>query len=251
MKEKLIKLYQKTSKHSNYQILPQAVREVVEQEEVVVSSRFERQRLQYLKENLTFKNKKVLDIGGNTGYFSFQVLDEGAKEVIYIEGNTHHADFVRMAADYLGKNITIENRYLDFENAFNHSPVDVTLLFNVVHHLGDDFGQRGITLAKAKEKMKNCINYFAGITDILVLQMGYCWKGDTTKLIFENGTKKEMIDFVNEATQNNWEMQAIGIAEKNKDNTVYKPLKSDNLHRDDSLGEFRNRPIFILKSMKR
>lgn len=247
-KQQLVELYQRTSKHSNYQILPQAIRELVPQEEVDASSRYEKERLEFLKRNLSFKNKRILDVGGNTGYFSFELLEEGAKEVVYVEGNEQHANFVKVAADYLDRKIIVENRYLDFKEPSSiHKPVDITLLFNVIHHLGDDFGQRDINLPKAKERMKDCINYFANITEYLVLQMGFCWQGDTSKLLFVNGTKKEMIDFITDATDKKWDIKEIGVAELLEDKTVYKPLNGKNIQRDDSLGEFRNRPIFILK----
>lgn len=247
-KKELVKLYQRTSKHSNYQILPRAIRDIVHQEEVNVSSRYEKERLDFLKKNLSFKDKKILDVGGNTGYFSFEVLQEGAKETVYIEGNDQHANFVKVAADYLDRKVTVENRYLDFKESFDQGPVDITLLFNVIHHLGDDFGQSDITLAKAKVKMQECINYFADFTEYLVLQMGFCWQGDISKLLFEGGTKREMIDFVTKATEEKWDIKKIGVAELVEGETLYKPLNDKNIQRDDSLGEFRNRPIFILKA---
>jgi hypothetical protein len=37
---------------------------------------------------------------------------------------------------------------------------DIVLLLNVIHHLGDDFGDKSLLWKKAKEKMKASINYF-------------------------------------------------------------------------------------------
>ena len=39
------------------------------------------------KKNLDLKGKKILDVGGNTGFFSFDCLDAGASELVYVGGN--------------------------------------------------------------------------------------------------------------------------------------------------------------------
>ncbi len=246
-KNRLIELYQNTSKHSNYQILPTGLSAILSQNDVQTKSRFEKERLQFLTDNLDFNGKKILDIGGNTGYFSFESLEIGAKEVVYIEGNTPHADFVNEAKNILQKPITVKNEYLDFQTPIAEAPFDIVLLFNVIHHLGDDYGEKSISVEKAKEKMIDCINYFIGKTNILVLQMGFCWKGDISQPLFENGTKEEMIDFVKTAIKDRWKIKTIGIAEEADKLTSYKSLNEENKRRQDRLGEFRNRPIFILE----
>ena len=57
-----------------------------------------------------------------------------------------------------------------------------------------------------------------------------------------------MIDFVKEGIKNLWDIIDIGIAEKNNNSIEYHKLNKNNIERDDSLGEFLNRPIFIFKS---
>jgi hypothetical protein len=248
--EKLKGLYQNTSKHSNYQILPNCLKPIISNDDLVINSRFEAERLKFLKSQFDFLEKKIIDIGGNTGYFSFQSIEEGASEVDYIEGNKEHAEFVKFAADDLKLNINVFNKYLNFDDESEFSlDADVILLFNVIHHLGDDFGDQTISMEKAKKLMADSINYFQNKTDILVLQMGFCWKGNRNLLLFENGTKKEMIDFVKKATDKKWEVIAIGIGEEDQDGTIFNLLNEKNIDRNDSLGEFRNRPIFILKSI--
>lgn len=248
--EKLKELYQNTSKHSNYQILPNCLKPFIATDDLVINSRFEAERLGFLKSQLDFTGKKVVDIGGNTGYFTFQFIEEGSKEVDYIEGNKEHSDFVKFAAEDLKLNINVSNRYLNFDATSSFpSNVDIVLLFNVIHHLGDDFGDQSISMEQAKVLMANSINYFHGKTDTLILQMGFCWKGNRNLLLFENGTKEEMIDFVKKATNGKWNIQAIGVAEVQDGATVFNLLNDENVKRSDTLGEFRNRPIFILKSI--
>lgn len=246
--ELLKKLYQTTSKHSSYQILPSILKPYLSHNDIITSSRFEEERMTYLKKHIDFNGKKVLDIGGNTGFFSFESLAAGAKEVVYYEGNQAHANFVKVAADTLHQNIKVKNEYLDFNGYIPGEPFDIVLLLNVLHHFGDDYGNQEATKLNAKNKMTESIRYFSGRTTYLVLQIGFCWKGDRTQLLFENGTKQEMIDFVKEVLDDKWSLAAVGIAEEHNEKTVYKDVDTNNIHRDDKLGEFRNRPILILQS---
>ena len=63
-----------------------------------------------------------------------------------------------------------------------------------------------------------------------------------------NGTKGEVIDFVDSGTRDTWSIQSVGIAETSNARIVYKNLNSNNIQRQDTLGEFLNRPLFIMKS---
>lgn len=244
---KMVELYQSVSKHSNYQILPAILEKILPTERISVNSRYESERLDFLNQHIDFKGAKVVDIGGNTGFFTFESIRLGAKEVIHIEGNKEHSDFVALAAKELDLNIRSENKYIDFVDGDDFPEnVDITLLFNVIHHLGDDFGDQTINIEKAKQLMADCINYFHGKTDTLILQLGFCWKGDRNLLLFENGTKDEMIDFVMNTIDGKWRIQAIGVAELEKDKTVFNLLNDFNRKRIEEIGEFRNRPVFIL-----
>ncbi len=249
-KSKLKELYENVSKHSSYQILPDILLDLVDENELNIKSRFEKERLEYIKSNIEISNQTVVDVGGNSGYFTFEMLSAGAKRVKYFEGNKAHADFVQLAAGILNADVEVSNAYLQFDNSSDLTKSDIVLLLNVVHHFGDDFGDSELAKTEAKLEMKNCLNYFADKTHIMVFQMGYCWKGDTSKLLFQGGSKQEMISFVENAAEGFWKIKSIGIAEEIDGRTTYKNLDSTNIKRDDSLGEFRNRPLFILESLK-
>lgn len=240
----MIDLYNKTSKHSGYQILTEEIYDFLDVENMNVLSRYEQERFDYIVKNLSLKDKSVLDIGGNTGFFTFQAIKNGAKHVDYYEGNKDHADFVELAKElYDGTKISVFNEYFSFETEKKY---DIVFFLNVIHHLGDDFFAEK-SIEKSKERMCKCINNISEFASVLVFQMGFNWKGNINYPLFSNGTKNEMIDFILDTTKGKWEAIAIGIPEKINE-IVYREKNNQNIKRIDSLGEFLNRPIFILKS---
>ena len=214
-------------------------------------SRWERERLVFLKDSLSVSGASIIDIGGNTGYFSIELLESGADNVLYYEGNRDHSRFLSLAAAMLGvgERLLIKNEYYGFCGD-PHGPVDIGLLLNVLHHVGDDYGGSRTSAAEALGAMAGNLNYMADKVDHLVLQIGYCWKGDTSQLLFPKGTKNEQIEFFTSTTEQHWDIARIGIAEKHGDSIRYAEPSIENLRRDDSMGEFLNRPIFILRSRK-
>lgn len=238
------------SKHSSYQIIHPIILKSIGLENVNVSGKSEIARQRYFEKVLDYRKATVLDIGANTGYFSFSAVDCGATLVNCYEGNTAHAEFLRSASNLLG----LENRIRVFDNYFSFDGnagevCDIAFCLNVLHHLGDDFGDQLMNLDEAKKTMITSLNNLAGIAKTVVLQMGFNWKGRRESPLFKTGTKGELIDYVSCATRGVWDIAYIGIAEKQGNCIVYNELTGTNIWRNDSLGEFLNRPIFILKSL--
>lgn len=249
----LLDLYQRTSKHSNYQVLAGALAPLLGSEAISVKSRHEHERLAYILSRVPVQGLHVVDIGGNTGFFSFELLERGARRVDYYEGNAAHHDFVQAAAQRLGLagRLHTHRGYVSFEPA-GLPRADCTLLLNVLHHFGDDFGDRHAAKEAARQRMLACLSALARTSRMLVFQLGFNWKGDRHQPLFARGSKAEMIDFIARGTAADWDIGAIGIAERSDDQadgqTVYRDLCDRNIARDDSLGEFLNRPIFIMQS---
>jgi SAM-dependent methyltransferase len=242
-------MYASTSKHSNYQILPTELEKYITNDDINVVTRNEEIRLEYFLENVEISNKKILDIGGNTGYFTFEFLKNGALELEYYEGNEEHAKFVELAARVLEyeDNLIVHNEYYDFHKEEYH---DIILLLNVLHHIGDDFGNHKLSKEQVLELIIQHLKKVAKQTDVLIFQLGFNWKGNINLPLFDNGTKQELIDYILLNLRTEYEFIKIGIAEKTEKSVIYNDLNDKNIERDDSLGEFLNRPIFIMKSKK-
>ncbi|SHK51979.1 class I SAM-dependent methyltransferase [Desulforamulus aeronauticus] len=247
-RKQLIDLYMKSSKHSNYQILASNFQKLFNNESLIIDSRYEQERLDYILSKTKIKDKRILDIGGNSGYFTFEAINNGAKEVDYYDGNKWHAKFVELGTKIfgLGNKINVYNKYYVYGN--KDKKYDVVFFLNVLHHLGDDYGDKSLSLEKAKQFMIQQLNNLAQITDILILQMGFNWCGNRKCCLFKKGTKGEMLNYIKENTSKKWILLDVGIAEEDNGKIQYNNVNMENIERNDKLGEFLNRPIIILKS---
>ena len=245
----LTELYNRTSKHSNYQVLARPLRAIIQQDSLNILSRYELERLDYVLSDCTVRKKVIADIGGNTGFFTLECAAQGAATVLYFDGNDAHAEFVKEAAHVLNldKVVAVSNKYIHFGDDFN-SQVDICFLLNVLHHIGDDYGDAALSRHEAKKQILESLAYMSNKARVLIFQLGFNWKGDRTLPLFDNGTKAELIDFIRKGTADNWEIMRIGIARRAQHHVEYQDLNETNVRRDDSLGEFLNRPLFIMRS---
>lgn len=245
----LLDEHSRQEKHIGYHILPERLNALVQG--TAVQNRytfFERERLAFFRQHVDVEGRTVLDIGCNIGYFLFSFLDAGARRVIGYEGKASCARYLQQAVQQLGDEDRFElhGEYFQFDRRVG--PVDVALLLNVLHHLGDDYGGPDIDIRAARQGMLDQLNGLSRSTSTLIFQMGFNWKGDRKVCLFDRGTKAEMIDFIRQGTGADWTIEAIGIAQRSDGVVQYRPLDGRNIERDDALGEFLNRPLFILRS---
>lgn len=244
--EKLKALVHKQSKHSDYQALHPWISSIVPKDDYRPSGKVESQRQNYMNTRYDFSRKKILDIGANTGYFSFGALQAGAAHVVAYEGNPEHAEFIAEAGKIidLQDKLSVRSTYFDF-SALTSEIFDAGLCLNVLHHLGDDFGDPSLNVDEAKREITAAIQALNQSCDTLWFQIGFNWRGDKTTPLFNTGTKQELINFVENACKNSWNIENIGIF--NPETSLYEPSTPALLQRFDVLGEFLNRPIFLMK----
>ncbi|XAH23044.1 DUF1698 domain-containing protein [Xylophilus sp. GW821-FHT01B05] len=240
-----------SKKHAAYQRLPQRLADILGPLAVELRPKFEHERWAYIRDNVPLRGRSVLDIGCNTGYFMFAALDDGARCVTGYEGGVFHADFARRTIGVLGEGARAEIKaeYFDFQSSGER--VDVAFLLNVLHHVGDDYGDPSLDISAAKQAIAKSLREMHKVAERLVFQLGFNWKGDISRCLFDHGLKSEMIEFVREAVRGVWTVTAIGVATRGEDGEVrYSDVSPDNIARMDALGEFLNRPIFILERIE-
>lgn len=247
---RLFALYNQISKHSHYQILAKPLQDILPLKDVKIFSRFEQERLQFILETVPYMEASLADIGGNTGYFTFELISRGAKSAWFIEGNSDHSAFVQEAVQVLKweDKIKVFSQYIHFERDIPFKKVDICLLLNVLHHVGDDYGEAQLSIEAAKQNILTSLAQLAEHSNYLVFQLGFNWQGNKNLPLFKHGTKAEMIEFIQSGSHEHWVIEHIGIAEAVAEKIIYKPLTTDNIKRQDELGEFLNRPLFIMRS---
>ena len=247
--EKLADLYLNSSKHSDYQELHPSVKELLDIEGPTVVKRHEASRMEFFKSCISFSDKDILDIGGNTGYFTLDALSSGARSVDFYEGNREHAEFVKRVGKELGLNssLNVYNEYYLFNNS-DSKKYDIVFLLNVLHHVGDDYGDQSLAMDDVKALVLSQLNSMASMSRHLIFQLGYNWKGNTSLGIFSGGTKSEQLEFLQKGISEFWVIERIGIATDFDNKIKYLDPNPVNMERNDGFGEFLNRPVFILKS---
>lgn len=242
-------LYDAHSKHSSYQLIHPSLLPLLGDASGLPAGKLEAQRQRYFERAVAMDGRTVLDIGANTGYFSFAALQSGARRVRSQEGNAAHARFIEAAAQALGvaDRLSVVPAYFDFEPRADER-FDVALCLNVVHHLADDFGDSGLTIAQARDQMLVAINAMTAWTRTLVLQVGFNWKGDRHRPLFDGGEKASLIDWVRAGTASHWRIDDIVVADPRFDGE-FRPVDAVNLPRNDAVGEFMNRPLFVMTAL--
>ncbi len=243
-------LFSSNSKHGAYQQMPELLVPFLG-DLLNTPSCDEQARRFYVEEKIDFVNKNVLDIGANIGYFSFAAVQNKARHITAYEGNLEHAEFIKLAAAFLNleDKLIVKSTYYPFIEK-ELTPFDITFLFNVLHHLGDDYGERFTfrDLTKIHAAILKQLNLMAFNSKTLLFQLGFNWQGNKNFPLFTHGTKKEQIQFITNGTSDYWDIQHIGVYEPLQ--KKYVTLNENNVARIDLIGEFLNRPIFIMQSKK-
>ena len=233
------------SKHSHYQTLhPALSAHIGFPDSYRPRKLLEAERDDFIGRFVDFKGAAVADIGANTGYFTISAMEKGADQITALEGNLHHANFLESCAETMGVSdkIRVQNQYVNFE-PYDLPYFDILMCFNVLHHLGDDF--RPETQQKdALEKMGHALRQIVMHARTTIFQIGFNWKGDRNSPLTTNGTKQEIVDFVNQSVQGLKVQVLVGCYDKGS--RAYQRMNAQNMARFDDLGEFANRPLFII-----
>ncbi|GGK73222.1 class I SAM-dependent methyltransferase [Amphritea balenae] len=247
-KTDLISLIEMKSKHSDYQEVHPLLKDYIGSGHKAAGKN-ESLRNDYIQKHTSYKNKSVLDVGANTGYFTFAAIEGGSVRVVSVEGNKEHAKFIEIAANALGFEdiLVVRNEYYDFFGS-KVCFYDLALCLNVLHHLGDDFGDPSVDIMKAKNNICDSLRSMSNVCRKMWFQIGFNWKGDVDFPLFENGYKKDIVEFVEQCCKEVFKIEKIAVYDKK--HNAYVDIEVGGWERVDDLGEFLNRPLFLLSNIK-
>lgn len=247
IEQELNMLYAKEGKHSSYQRLHPLLERKMGLAPATRRNQLEEARARWMSRQLDFQGRSVCDIGANTGYFSIAAAEAGACKVTAFEANPEHARFLRLAMNLLYPTGRVDVRECAYECGATSSPnttADIGLFLNVLHHLGDDFGS-ATDAVFARAAMTTMLTCMADGFEWLFFQIGYNWKGARNLPLFTSGTKQDVVSFL-EGVSPAWTVAAAAAYDPGTN--AYVPLMGAALDRRDDLGEFANRPLFLLRS---
>lgn len=236
----------RSNKHHTYHRIPSGFSEYSGSKDELRRYK-EEERFEFICSNLDFVGKTVVDIGCNTGFFLTRYLNSGAEKVKAFEGSPICKPVLQKYFANTTESLEINYEYFDFDKQQDEK-FGVVILLNVLHHIGDDFGDSALSMTQAKELIISHINNISFFAESLVLQLGFNWKADTNRCLFKKGTKREMVEFISTGTKPYWGIKAIGVPVGTQNSVKYEYLDEYNVERSDELGEFLNRPIFIMES---
>ena len=132
-------------------------------------------RLGALLQHYDFRDKKILDLGCNRGFYAFSLALRGAKSVVAVDGDKELINQnEEMAKKKNIQNILFLNKKITVEEIQPFSKFDVVLFLSVLHHImvGTPelypFNSEGKDIAYAVELLKEIARH----TDCLFFEMG-------------------------------------------------------------------------------
>jgi len=219
---KLVDLLISESKHGSYQTLPpELITKIPNLKKYSFSKRFDKQRYDWFSKTIDFRNKKVLDIGANVGYFSFCLNHDYNCENYAYEINKKHVEaisLIKEELDIYDERFRCVNQGVTLNEISNLPDVDIILLFNVLHHAGDDFAKEEVLdINKWKQYAINYLKALSEKSKYLVYQAGRSWMGKAQYFCEETEVVNYQKNILAEA---GWEIVEIGVV-KNRKNINY------------------------------
>lgn len=212
------------------------------------------QRAAFMFAHHSVQGRRVLDIGANQGYLSVEAALRGAAQVDAFESNEVDGTFLSQTAKHISglEKMRVHPVGYNFDQP-NNKQWDCVICLNVLHHIGRYFDTHIQDMDEAKVLMGQHLKRLLSTGGSVWLQLGYNWKGDTQRPMFLHGTKYEMTDFVHNMVEKYADVSIIGLynPNANKYERFEKIVTSHTLwSRIESLGEFGNRPLYLIKSKR-
>lgn len=211
------------------------------------------ERAAFMFERQSCSGQSVLDIGANQGFMSIEAALRGAQQIDAFESNPVDGAFMAQAASALEALQALKVHPVNF--AFDHAKPghwDCVICLNVLHHVGRYFDAQVQDLAQAKSLMASHLRRLLGPQTHVWFQLGFNWQGNPQQPMFAHGTKREMSEFVVQMLGPHGRLAALGIYNPERqayEEVVYGDWAHPLWQRMEGLGEFANRPLYLIESL--
>src|SRR5262245_58726943 len=115
---------------------------------------------------------RMVDLGGNVGYFSLSLIDDGmASTSTVYDVNSKALAAGRLMADALGfrDEIAFVKRKLDLRFIRSMAPVDTIICLNLIHHAGVGFDVEEVRRLGWEEYARQWLEHFRAKSRIAIL----------------------------------------------------------------------------------
>lgn len=269
-KNELRELYAETSKHGQYQTIPDRLAALLGiQFEVNEEWRGDRPRYPLIKEFIQESAcRSVLDVGANTGFFALSLAgDLPHLSVKACELNKTHARIIELLARVGGYQVAVTDQPADLAHAGGFGLHDCALHLNILHHAGHDFDAIHVKDRDAYRSYAVAyLQAFRGTARRMVYQMGYNWKGDKTLPLIPKEDQAGKVRFTLDLfAASGWAVEGVAFARKGTGAypIEYERFAPDALHQDDVQlqawlteryadgvwSEFYQRPLWFCRSV--
>lgn len=267
LRKTLSRLYADMSKHSKYQTVPDFVSSVIDyQVQIDEGWRGDRVRLRWFERVLADKaGRRWSDFGANTGFFSLSLAHaDPTREVLAIEGNPNHAEYIRTIAESFGMaNLTVLSRAIAIDDINSMPTQDVMLHLNVLHHAGADFDVGKVDSgASFLSYARTYLERLRERVGTLVFQVGTNLWGNKDKVVIDyTDDVGKLILLAKLLRDSGWHIERVAYPTRPREDSAieYLDLPVDlNLTDHDAIwagiapfnlgghrGEFYRRPLFL------
>lgn len=211
----------------------------------------DKERAAFMFDHKSSAGKNVLDIGANQGYMSIEAALRGAQCVDAFESNAVDGAFLSKASQLFPalQAVSAQTLNYEFENE-NNGQWQYVICLNVLHHIGRYFDDHVHAMTEAKILMADHLRRLLTPGGVVWLQLGFNWQGNRLQPMFTHGTKQEMTVFVNDMLGQHARISAVGIYNPHSqayDEVSYGDWQHPLWQRIDGLGEFANRPLYLIE----
>lgn len=202
-------------RHGLYQKLPPTLpQNIRDQFPKRWDTRLDEERYDWITSSLDCKNKSILEIGANIGYFSSKFADSCDSSVYAYEPDSQLFEILNtiIRLSNLEEKVSAQNTSITLDTIDSLPKVDIILNLNVIQHAGYDFETTSVSsLEDWRDYSVRFLRKLKSRSDIMVFQMGYQLWGFDQSICNESDIINYTVSLLKDS---GWNPEVCGILNK-------------------------------------